>query len=386
MAKHLSEFRNFPLFFYGQNYMLGVQAWLAVPFFWIGGPTVAMLRTPIMLVNMAVALAFIWFFWRQGLRPRYAFIAALPIVALTPAKAMDFAAIYGVGIEPFGYVLLLWVLRHRPIAFGAVLGFGTLHREFTFLAVPALAIAVWRDPVYRSVSSLALRVAGFAAVWLLVDIVKRNVNVLGPPGGTYIAGSVALGPKTVASWVSFDWPGYSSRVWQMVSWGLPDMFGLRRYGVDAYNIPGNLHVGSTIAGAAFVAALAIALARVLSTRHPAVTLSREWRQLTIYLAALGVLNVLIYGLNGGILVHVPPVLRYSLLAPLFPVAVLAAFYRREPATPWKIGVAAAMIVWAGTCVIDNARLVQHLARNPPPKPHRIMADYLVANGIRYASQ
>ena len=30
MAKHLSEFRTFPLFFYGQNYMLGVQSWLAV--------------------------------------------------------------------------------------------------------------------------------------------------------------------------------------------------------------------------------------------------------------------------------------------------------------------------------------------------------------------
>jgi len=26
MAKHLSEFRSFPLFFYGQNYMLAVQA------------------------------------------------------------------------------------------------------------------------------------------------------------------------------------------------------------------------------------------------------------------------------------------------------------------------------------------------------------------------
>ena len=32
MAKHLSELRHFPLFFYGQNYMLGVQAWIAVPF------------------------------------------------------------------------------------------------------------------------------------------------------------------------------------------------------------------------------------------------------------------------------------------------------------------------------------------------------------------
>jgi len=31
MAKHLSEGRAFPLFFYGQTYMLGVEAWLAAP-------------------------------------------------------------------------------------------------------------------------------------------------------------------------------------------------------------------------------------------------------------------------------------------------------------------------------------------------------------------
>src|SRR3954471_9393564 len=51
MAKHLSEFREFPLFFYGQPYRLGVQAWLTVPFFWIGGPTVAMVRLPLVLIN-----------------------------------------------------------------------------------------------------------------------------------------------------------------------------------------------------------------------------------------------------------------------------------------------------------------------------------------------
>src|SRR5687767_15269200 len=57
MAKHLSEGRAFPLFFYGQNYMLGVQSWIAVPFFWIGGPTIAMLRLPLVLVNAGVAVA-----------------------------------------------------------------------------------------------------------------------------------------------------------------------------------------------------------------------------------------------------------------------------------------------------------------------------------------
>src|SRR2546428_12581251 len=52
MAKHLSELRAFPLFFYGQHYMLGVQAWLAAPFFLIGGTSVAMLRAPLVIINV----------------------------------------------------------------------------------------------------------------------------------------------------------------------------------------------------------------------------------------------------------------------------------------------------------------------------------------------
>src|SRR5688572_33221304 len=81
MAKHLSEFRTFPLFFYGQNYMLGVQSWLAVPFFWIGGPTVAMLRLPLVLINGAVSAALIVMFARLGIRPVLAFVAVLPLIA-----------------------------------------------------------------------------------------------------------------------------------------------------------------------------------------------------------------------------------------------------------------------------------------------------------------
>ena len=56
MAKHLSELKTFPLFFYGQHYMLGVQAWIAAPFFWLGGPTLAMLRMPLVIVNGVVAV------------------------------------------------------------------------------------------------------------------------------------------------------------------------------------------------------------------------------------------------------------------------------------------------------------------------------------------
>ncbi len=44
MAKHLSQGRTLPLVIYGQTYLLGVQAWMAAPLFWLFGPSVAMLR------------------------------------------------------------------------------------------------------------------------------------------------------------------------------------------------------------------------------------------------------------------------------------------------------------------------------------------------------
>src|SRR6266699_5135203 len=56
MAKHLSEFRTFPLFFYGQNYMLGVQSWIAAPFFWLARPSIAVLKTPLLLLNVLAAV------------------------------------------------------------------------------------------------------------------------------------------------------------------------------------------------------------------------------------------------------------------------------------------------------------------------------------------
>lgn len=385
MAKHLSEGRAFPLFFYGQNYMLGVQSWLAVPFFWIGGPTVAMLRTPVVLLNLSVALGFVWFLTRQGMRPRYALVAALPVIAFTPAKAMEFGAVYGAGIEPFGYALLLWVIRRRPFAFGALLGFGTLHREFTFLALPALALACWRDPEYRRPASLASRAAGFAVVWLIVDVVKRNVNVFGPAGGAWAAGSVTLGAQTFASWLSFDVPAYAARVWQMVTWGLPEMVGARRYTVAMYGIPGNLEVGSVLCGIALAVALTVAFVRsAWLWRDPARRLPKEWNQLVVYFSALAMLNILLYGLNSGIDVNLPPILRYALYAPLLAIALLASHLFREPSTHWRLAVTVALTIWAAGNVADNARLAMQLAGNPPPKPHRQMADYLVARGVKYA--
>src|SRR6266516_6464629 len=46
MAKHLTELRALPVFYYGQNYMLAVEAWLAAPIFVVAGVSVTALKLP----------------------------------------------------------------------------------------------------------------------------------------------------------------------------------------------------------------------------------------------------------------------------------------------------------------------------------------------------
>src|SRR5262245_19728722 len=122
MAKHMSELRAFPVFVYGQNYILTVESMLAVPFFWVGGPTLLMLRLPLVLMNVAVALWLLFALSRPGgLRPWLAFIATLPLVATTPVTSGTLVENAGANIEPFLYVLALWALRRRPYPFGLVL-------------------------------------------------------------------------------------------------------------------------------------------------------------------------------------------------------------------------------------------------------------------------
>ena len=386
MTKHLSEFRAFPLFFYGQNYLLAVEAWIAVPFFWIGGPTVAMQRVPLVLVNLAVAGGAIWGLVRLGIRPRYALAAALPVIAFAPSISTDLLIALGVGIEPFAYALILWFLRDRPAAFGAVLCFGTLHREFTFLALPALALVEFGRRSFWSVRSLAARAAAFAAVWLLVDILKRNVNMLGPSGGNWASGSLTLGPQTFAKWLSFDWGDYAARLREVVTWGIPDMLGIRTYTVSTYAVSTPIEAGSRVAAAAFWLAVVIAFVRLAWLARPASMSApqRDGLRFCAYLALVAVQNILIYGLNGGILIGAPPILRYVIFAPFLPMALFTAYFLVDRSRPWTAVAAAAIAIWGAGNAIDVARVVREFVRTPPPLNHRMAADYLEDRGIRYA--
>lgn len=383
MAKHLSEFRTFPLFFYGQNYMLGVQAWTAAPFFWLGGPTVQMLRLPLLIIGAAVAAGFIGAMVSRGLSPWLAFVASLPIVATTPAVSLELMTALGASVEPFAYVLLIWHWRRRPVICGALLCFGTLHREFTAFALPALALASWRS--WRSWARLrtAQGAASFAAVWVIVDLLKRATNTLGPAGGEYRAGSLTLQAATIMKWLSFEWRPYTERLSDVLFTGFPHMLGLGPHAASQYGLPGTSGEGSVLAFGALAAAAVIAVGRLAWARRGPQREESGDGGFFVYLAAIGGCTVLAYGLNGGLTPGGTVVLRYVLFALLLPVALLGAFFRRERVREWRIAVAALVGVWAAANVVDNALVLRDYAKAPPVDHRRIMADYLVTHDVRY---
>lgn len=382
MARHLGELRTFPLFYYGQNYMLGVESWIAAPFVLAGGTTIAMMRLPLVVIAAAAALICICTFVGQGMRPALALVATLPIVATTPIVSATVLEL-GASIEPFLYVMLLWWLRRRPFAFGALLCVAILHREFAIFAASAIAVVQWRDRTW-SWRAAGKAAAAFAAVWLAVDLLKRTVNMYGPAGGVHESASLTLQAQQIAMWLSIEVRPYLARLISMLTNGLPDLVGGRSHLIRTYGPISSIAAGSVVAGAALAAALLISLARLVR-RAAADGLPRDDRtSFPLYLALIGLQTVLVYGLNSGIVAQAPTIIRFVLLALLLPIAAFGAFFHFERSARYRQAVVALVSVWAALTVVDNARVLREYLVAPPENNYRAVTDYLVEHRIKYA--
>jgi hypothetical protein len=374
MAKHLSELRDFPLFFYGQNYMLGVQSWIAAPFFRIGGPTILMLKLPLLFINIAVATTLIVMLARRGVPAGLAFVASLPLITTTPVVSAALFATLGASIEPFLYLLILWGLRRRPLAFGAVLCFGTLHREFTIFALPAIAVASWIEGRRFDGRSIVRGAIAFAGVWLCVDVLKRAL------GG----GPLFQEAQTIGRWLSLHAGGYLPRLQILLTIGLPDMFGGHAFSPTSHGVNSALLTGSRVAGLALAAAGLTGVCRLLwiARRREDRPQFRE-AAFALYLGLVALETLAAYGTNDGIDPQATPLLRYFLFGLLLPVAVFWTFFLIDRVRFWRIAVSCAIAVWAALTFQDNVRVFREYRVAPPESKFRGLADFLVARRIEY---
>lgn len=384
MAKHLAEGRAFPLFFYGQHYMLAVEAWLAAPVFWVFGPSVATLKLPLLALNLAVVWLLIRILVRQcALTPAQALAAASFFILPTPLVSSRLVEAQGGNVEPFLYVLVLWLLRDRPIAFGVLAGLAIVHREFSAYAILAL-LAI--DAVTgRAFSRQRMRdyLLAFGAM-SLVRVVIQLLELRAAPLGPGTSGTISAGlDAPVSSYTSFAcWrPEELAGNFQwLVIQNLGAVFGWAEhtfaFAREHMLVTGGRWLGLAFGASLLVAAAGIVVNRVNLKRGPALEFSS-------YLMLVAVTAAVVYA-GIGCTVRDHTLIRYTLLTLYFPVGLSALFFALAPDRPWRSAVLILVTLCAVLSLADNVRHLTGWLRWPPRSAHRELANLLESQGVRYA--
>ena len=324
MAKHLSEFRTFPLFFYGQNYMLGVQSWIIAPFFWVARPSIAVMKTPLVLLNILAAVLLMRGISRQlGSAAGHRICCGAPVHRADAGRRRELPADawHAAGSSRCCTYLSSGCCAAAPFAFGALLAFGFLHREFTMYALPALALVELADRSSWTANTLkrvALGAGGFALVWLILDDAKMHLN-----GNSLLLQAQQLGKFTCFGGLTF-FDRVALRVhghlagadrWHRdAARPLRDaQFSGRRFRHRRMD-DGRCHAPH--AGQARLAGMGVETGPNESSIAFAV-----------YLALVGCCALAAYSMTCS---YAYPVVRYFNLALLLPIGCFAAFMAREP--------------------------------------------------------
>lgn len=384
MAKHLAEGRAFPVFMYGQSYILAVQAWMAAPLFVIFGASVTALKFPLLLINVSVAVLLVRLLEREaGLRPMLAAVAAAPFILPAPGTAAQLLEASGGNLETFLYVLLLWLTRRRPWICGLVLGVGFLQREFTVYGLIALAV-LWAIEGVLATRAGWLRIGRMmvaaAGVWITIQALRLVSSAAGP--GTTIAdldgapnnllelaGRTCIAPGTVVKGGA-----------RLVTEHWPQLLGTATYRLSDFSIESRLTQGLDRAWILPAAAIVLALIRIAMADR-AVN-RRLAASICGYLVLVGSLSVAGYvvGRCGELSFYT---MRYELLSVLAIVAIGGWFLRVERAASMRGTWIALVVAWTVLAGTAHARLWREYLTAPPRAAKAEVARLLDAEGVRY---
>lgn len=388
MAKHLVEGRAFPLLHYGQGYLLAVDAWLAAPWFLLLGPTLFALRLSIILTNFAVAAVLVAGFVRIGrLRPFEALVPASFFIWAPPLTAAWLVEVTA-NIGSFLYVPLLWFIRRRPIAFGALLAFGFLNREFTIYALPVVLASEavgGRLFTRHAARRWTIAAAAFVGVWLAVAAVRPMADLYGPgTAGIEVPGPTGSQLKNILTRVAVVPGELPARAHAMAFDYLPRQLGARTVPSAIADQGRDWMWWPLGIGLALAAARALWLRTRERTPGPGREPGTAGRDASFafYLAAVGFVAALAVILTRPLAAG--PVDRYMLLIIYLPIGIVAAHLTLESRALWKRAAIALAVVWSAFSAIDHARLAERYRGATQPDHIQELADALVARGITVA--
>lgn len=397
MAKHLSELRAFPIFWYGQTYMLGVEAWAAAPLMALAGASVTALKLPLLAMNIVIALLLVRGLTRDaGLDERRAAFATLFFVLAAPITSAHLLTANGGNVEPCLYVLLLWTLRRRPIWFGLVLGIGFLNREFTIYGAAALMFLDAARRVLLTREGLRRYATAFAAaalVWVVFLVLRHFSSAAGPGTSTADLATSLAGNNLlqVVERLCLDPRAITTGAGQLFTLHWPELFGLESQPLTDFGIESAGRQGLPSSAWLLVPAFGIPILRILTVRNPVPGLRSPTSDLRspasdfcLFLILVGALSLTGYliGRCGLIDFHT---MRYELLSVLG-AAGLAGWYVRGERSPaigavWVLSCAA---IFAISLAGHGRLLAEYLTGRQPMALKQELIRELDARNIRYA--
>lgn len=384
MAKHLAEGRAFPLFFYGQRYMLAIEAWLAAPVFLVAGASVAALRAPLVAINAAIAVLLLRILVRDaGLRPIHALAVSAFFIVAPPVPASRLVEAQGGNVEPLLYALLLWLTRDRAIWFGLVAGIGVLNREFTAYAVGALLVveAMEGTLLTRPNVTRKLQAAGaFIAVWACVLFVKRYADLLGPGTASAELASQSSHLSFLLSKSHWQPSGIAENVRWLFAHNLPALFGARSMPLSAF-VNSSLKLSDGWLWWPLCATMAWMSARLAYAKRRA-TSDSSWA-FGVYLLLAGLIAVFVYTFL-SVNVRDEVLIRYTLLGLFIPIGLGTLYLRYEPRLSLRATVLSVLTLWSVVALWNHGRLIAEYAQRPPPSTVRQLVRHMRARALKYA--
>jgi hypothetical protein len=384
MAKHIAEFRALPVYQYAAPYVLVLSAYVVAPFMWVLGPTPLALKLPLVIMNTAVGAGLVAAITRTGVRAPVAVLVALPVVMTSPVTSAGLMDALGMTVEPAVFVIALWWLRGRPLAFGIVAAVGFHVREFVAYAVAAIvfldlstgAVASrtgWRDWTIRALG--ALGTTG------LIAGVARFASVRGPD--TWATAS-SDNLATLGGAFCFA-PAYAvSNVIALGQWYLGLLWGPTRMPLAEAAVQTRVTQGLHGAWPIVAAVLLLAVARlawqwrsVWALRHASSV------QLGAFLVLVGAQSVLVYAVSrcGPIAVLT---LRYALLGMFLPTGLALLTWSVETRSGIRQLLGATLVAVAALNAWPHAQLWREQLTRPSLTNRAQLGAALEARGIHYA--
>ena len=377
MGKDLAEGRLWPWTFYGQKYMLAVEAWTAALSFTIFGVTLASLKAPLLVVNAVTVVVLIRWLRRDSKLPMWAATLSVAPLLLPPIILGSYL-MATIGANPWVlmYVALIWALRDRVVLLGLMLGTAYFQREFVLLGFLSLICTDILESgslllTGRRKQRLSTLLVAFITYHALVGLGQFNPEFIGM--GTPRPHLAGIGQ-------------FLQNIQFMVSVLLPPLFGLGVLPASSYGLLTTLPSALgpwTVINVGLIGAVKLGTLISLWRDRREVMRSKEF-SLPTYLVLAAVAQMLLYALfiEKTEVVQV----RYLLMAPLALVGIFAIAFLQAKRRNSRLG-SAIITLTVSSLALSNLTMTAKLAHeqivSPQPNPTLTLAKYLIDKGYRY---